>query len=54
MARVFRSESVERRVSRAEGRENGRDISGDDLSVGIEYVRALGDDASGLSVGKSS
>ncbi|KAI0825441.1 hypothetical protein BC629DRAFT_1447663 [Irpex lacteus] len=54
MARVFRSESVERRVSRAEGRENGRDISGDDLSVGIEYVRALGDDASGLSVGGSA
>jgi axial budding pattern protein 2 len=51
MARVFRSESTERRVSRAEGRENGRDISGDDLSVGIEYVRALGDDASGLSAG---
>ncbi|KAI0684031.1 hypothetical protein BC835DRAFT_1553407 [Cytidiella melzeri] len=53
MARVFRSESTERRVSRAEGRTNGKDISGDDLSVGIEYVRALGDDGSGLSAGGS-
>ncbi|KAI0083474.1 hypothetical protein BDY19DRAFT_998538 [Irpex rosettiformis] len=54
MARVFRSESVERRVSRAEGRENGKEVSGDDLSVGIEYVRALGDDASGVSAGGSA
>ena len=36
MAKVFRSVSTEKRFSQAEG------APGDDLSVGIEYVRALG------------
>lgn len=42
MAKVFRSMSTEKRFSQAEG------MPGDDLSVGIEYVRALGDDVDGL------
>ena len=47
MAKVFRSMSIEKRFSQAEG------TPGDDLSVGIEYVRALGDNeetSPGMSV----
>ncbi|KIP04706.1 hypothetical protein PHLGIDRAFT_41927, partial [Phlebiopsis gigantea 11061_1 CR5-6] len=47
MAKVFRSVSVEKRFSQTEGQP------GDDLSVGIEYVRALGGNAE-HSLGKSA
>ncbi|EKM50340.1 uncharacterized protein PHACADRAFT_131042 [Phanerochaete carnosa HHB-10118-sp] len=43
MAKVFRSLSIEKRFSQTEG------APGDDLSVGIEYVRALGDNADELT-----
>ena len=47
MAKVFRSLSTEKRFSQAEG------AAGDDLSVGIEYVRALGDNNGELTPGMS-
>ncbi|GJE90457.1 hypothetical protein PsYK624_065930 [Phanerochaete sordida] len=43
MAKVFRSMSTEKRFSQAEG------LPGDDLSVGIEYVRALGNNVDELT-----
>ena len=47
MAKVFRSLSMEKQFSQAEG------AAGDELSVGIEYVRALGDNNGELTPGMS-
>ena len=48
MAKVFRSASTERRFA-----QEGGEAGGDELSVGIEYVRALGGDLNANASGSN-
>lgn len=47
MAKVFRSASTDRGLR--EGRDEAEQSTGDELSVGIQYVKALGADLPGMS-----